>query len=187
MFSDSVKIEGSEPQKGSRTRRIRLGGSSESSDQLSKALTEILKALLSQSFIPLCLKSATIIQLSKKTTISSLNYYPAVALTPFTMMSFEVLIRRLAPNVWPTSYSYRANRSAVDAKITALPTTISHLKQHRCYTWLLFIDISSIFNIIFLDRGTVKLLNIRLHSPPARSEIFSVYREPDWSPSFHSP
>lgn len=184
MTNDSVNIEGSEPQKGSQTRR---------SDQevpqrvQSKALTEILKALQSQSFIPLCLKSATIIQLPKKTTISSLNYYPAVALTPFTMMCFEVLIWRLPPNVWPTSNSYRANRSAEDAKITALPTTISHLKQHRCYAWLLFIDISSIFNIIFLDRVTVKLLNIRFHSPPARSEIFSVYREPDWCPSFHSP
>ncbi|KAK3575095.1 hypothetical protein QTP86_020708 [Hemibagrus guttatus] len=58
-------------------------------DQLAGVFTMIFNQSLSQSTVPPCLKSSTIIPLPKKPHISSLNDYRPVALTPVVMKCFE--------------------------------------------------------------------------------------------------
>ena len=139
----------------------------ECADQLAGVFTRIFNESLSQSFIPPCLKSATIVPLPKKTTINSLNDYRPVALTPVVMKCFEKLVRRhitscLPPTFDPLQFAYRANRSTEDAICTVLHATISPLEQQGHYARLLFVDFSSAFNTILPNRLTEKLLDIGL-------------------------
>lgn len=134
-------------------------------DQLAGIFTKIFNVSLSQSIIPPCLKSSTIVPLPKNTTISSLNDYRPVALTPVITKCFEKLVRRhilscLPQGFDPLQFAYRANRSTEDAIALALHTTISHLEQQGRYARLLFVDFSSAFNTILPDRLTAKLLDI---------------------------
>ncbi|KAK3567066.1 hypothetical protein QTP86_009261 [Hemibagrus guttatus] len=62
-------------------------------DQLAGIFTRIFNQSLSQSTVPPCLKSSTIIPLPKKPHISSLNNYRPVALTPVVMKCFEKLVQ----------------------------------------------------------------------------------------------
>lgn len=108
----------------------------ECADQLAGVFTKIFNTSLSQSCIPPCLKSATIVPLPKRTNISSLNDYRPVALTPVIMKCFEKLVRRhimscLPPTLDPLQFAYRANRSTEDATVATHHLTISHLEQQR--------------------------------------------------------
>lgn len=67
-------------------------GLRECADPLAGVFTRIFNKSLSQSFIPSCLKSGTIVPLPKKTPISSLNDCRPVALTPVAMKCFEKLV-----------------------------------------------------------------------------------------------
>ena len=92
-------------------------------DQLADVFTDIFNQSLSQCLIPPCLKSSTIIPLPKKTTVSSLNDYPPVALTPVIMKCFEKLVRSHITTSLPTTsdphqFAYSANRSTEDAIAT---------------------------------------------------------------------
>uniref|UniRef100_A0A669E0D3 Reverse transcriptase domain-containing protein n=1 Tax=Oreochromis niloticus TaxID=8128 RepID=A0A669E0D3_ORENI len=145
----------------------------ECADQLAGVFTKIFNTSLSQSCIPPCLKSATIVPLPKRTNISSLNDYRPVALTPVIMKCFEKLVRRhimscLPPTLDSLQFAYRANRSTEDAIATTLHTTISHLEVQGRYARLLFVDFSSAFNTILPDRLIVKLLEIGLPSTTCR-------------------
>ena len=57
----------------------------ECADQLGEVFTRIFKQSLSQSTVPPCLKSSTIVPLPKKTNVTSLSDYRPVALTPVVM------------------------------------------------------------------------------------------------------
>ncbi|MCJ8741284.1 hypothetical protein PDJAM_G00068850 [Pangasius djambal] len=57
--------------------------------QLTDVLTDIFNISLSQAVIPTCLKSTTIIPVPKKSTVSCLNDYRPIALTPIMMKCFE--------------------------------------------------------------------------------------------------
>ena len=95
--------------------------------------------------IPPCLKSSTIIPLPKKTTVSNLNDYRPVALTPVIMKCFEKLVRSHITTSLPTTsdphqFAYRANRSTEEAIATVLHTTLQHVEHQGSYARLLFID-----------------------------------------------
>ncbi|KAK3553564.1 hypothetical protein QTP70_004566 [Hemibagrus guttatus] len=61
-------------------------------DQLAGVFTRIFNQSLSQSTVPPCLKSSTIIFLPKKPRISSVNDYQPVTLTPVVMKCFKKLV-----------------------------------------------------------------------------------------------
>lgn len=58
-------------------------------DQLVGVFAKLFNQSLSQSTVPSCLKSSTIVPLPKKTNITTLNDYWPVALTPVVMKCFE--------------------------------------------------------------------------------------------------
>lgn len=61
-------------------------------DQLAEVFTTIFNLSLLQSVVPSCLKSANIVPVPKKNTVSCLNDYRPVALTPIIAKCFEQLI-----------------------------------------------------------------------------------------------
>ena len=131
-------------------------------DQLAGVFTKIFNQSLSRAAVPPCLKSSTIVPLPKKNSISSLNDYRPVALTPVITKCFEKLIRThiisyLPPRFDPHQFAYRANRSTEDAIATALHSALSHLEQQGGYARLLFVDFSSAFNTILPNRLVIKL------------------------------
>ena len=62
-------------------------------DQLAQVLKDLFNTSLSLAVVPSCFKTATIIPVPKKPTISSLNDYRPVALTPIMMKCFERLVK----------------------------------------------------------------------------------------------
>ena len=134
-------------------------------DQLTGVLTKIFNRSLSQAIVPPCLKTSTIIPVPKKSTVSCLNDYRPVALTPITMKCFEKLVRShiissMPPRlVDPHQFAYRANRCTEDAIATALHSTLSHLEERSSYIRMLFVDFSSAFTIL-PDRLVFKLTNL---------------------------
>ena len=139
-------------------------------DQLAPVFTKIFNQSLSQAIIPPCLKTSTIIPVPKKSTVSCLNDYRPVALTPIIMKCFEKLVRAhvvtsLPPSLDPYQFAYRANRSTEDAIATTLHSTVSHLERGNSYARLLFVDFSSAFNTILPDRLVTKLLDLGLSHP----------------------
>ena len=139
-------------------------------DQLAGVLTKIFNQSLSQAIVPSCLKTSTIIPVPKKSTVSCLNDYRPVALTPVTMKCFEKLVRAhitssLPPGMDTHQFAYRANRSTEDAIATALHSSLSHLEERNSYVRLLFVDLSSAFNTILPDRLVLKLLDLGLSHP----------------------
>ncbi len=111
--------------------------------QLAGVFTKIFNRCLS---IPSCLKTSIIIPIPKKNTISCLNDYRPVALTPIIMKCFEKLVRTyivstLQPSFDPYQFAYRANRSTEDAITTALHSALCHLDQRGamrgCSLWTL--------------------------------------------------
>ncbi|KAK3573704.1 hypothetical protein QTP86_032060, partial [Hemibagrus guttatus] len=66
----------------------------ECAEQLADVYTDIFKISLSSAVVPTCLKTTTIIPVPKKSTVSCLNDYRPVALTPIAMKCFERLMMR---------------------------------------------------------------------------------------------
>ncbi|KAI3352553.1 hypothetical protein L3Q82_005498 [Scortum barcoo] len=80
--------------------------------QLTEVLTDIFNTSLQQA-VPTCLKTATIIP--KTPTVTGLNDYRPVALTPIVMKCFERLVMAhikdcIDITVDPHQYAYRKNR-----------------------------------------------------------------------------
>ena len=139
-------------------------------DQLTGVFTRIFNQSLSQSIIPPCLKTSTIIPIPKKTAVDSPNDYRPVALTPVVMKCFEKLISQhiracLPPTLDPHQFAYRANRSTEDAITIALHTALSHLEHLGSYVRMLFLDFSSAFNHIIPDILVQKLSHLGLSTP----------------------
>ncbi|KAK3519750.1 hypothetical protein QTP70_003896 [Hemibagrus guttatus] len=66
----------------------------ECGEQLADVFTDIFNIFLSSAVVPTCLKTMTIVPVPKKSTVSCLNDYRPVALTPIAMKCFERLIMR---------------------------------------------------------------------------------------------
>ncbi len=138
--------------------------------ELGEVFTNIFNLSLSQCTVPTCLKTSTIVPVPKQTSITSLNDYRPVALTPVIMKCLERLVLQhikaaLPPTLDPHQYAYRANRSTDDAISTALHTVLQHLELQGNYARLLFVDYSSAFNTILTSRLFSKMstLGIQLN------------------------
>ncbi|KAL0199362.1 hypothetical protein M9458_007902, partial [Cirrhinus mrigala] len=57
--------------------------------QLMDVLTDIFNTSLSQTVVPTCLKSTSIIPVLKKSPVSCLNDYRPIALTPIMLECFQ--------------------------------------------------------------------------------------------------
>ncbi len=128
----------------------------------AEQLTDIFNTSLSQAVIPTCLKSTTIIPVSKKSPVYCLNDYRPIALTPIILKCFERLvmhnIKTSLPNTCnPLQFAYRPNRSTDDAISSTLHLTPSHLENKDSYVRMLFIDFSSAFNTLIPQQLINKL------------------------------
>ncbi len=104
--------------------------------QLTDVLTDIFNTSLSQVVVPTCLKSTTIIPLPKKSSVSCLNDYRPIALTPIMMKCFERLVMQKIKNSLPNTldplqFAYRANRSTDDAIFIHPPPGSYPPRKHR--------------------------------------------------------
>ncbi|KAK3548641.1 hypothetical protein QTP70_015935 [Hemibagrus guttatus] len=78
-------------------RLYQLGGVYDISDQLhlqANVFTDTFNVSLSSAIVPMCLKTMIIVSVPKKFTVSCLNNYHPVALTPIMMKCFERLVMR---------------------------------------------------------------------------------------------
>ncbi|KAK3557133.1 hypothetical protein QTP70_024738, partial [Hemibagrus guttatus] len=116
-------------------------------------------------------QTKTIVPVPKKSTVSCLNDYRPVALTPTVMKCFERLVMRhiktqLPPSLDPLQFVYRPNRSTDDVLTTTHHLSLTHLDNKDTYVRMLFIDFSSAFNTIIPQHLIEKLsllgLNITL-------------------------
>uniref|UniRef100_A0A3B1IXV6 Reverse transcriptase domain-containing protein n=1 Tax=Astyanax mexicanus TaxID=7994 RepID=A0A3B1IXV6_ASTMX len=142
----------------------------ECADQLTDVLTDIFNISLCSATVPTCLKSTTIVSVPKKSTVSCLNDYRPVALTPIIMKCFERLVMRniktqLPSSLDPLQFAYRPNRSTDDAITTTLHLSLTHLEKKDTYVRMLFIDFSSAFNTIIPQNLTRKLSSLGLNTP----------------------
>uniref|UniRef100_A0A3B3H7K8 Reverse transcriptase domain-containing protein n=1 Tax=Oryzias latipes TaxID=8090 RepID=A0A3B3H7K8_ORYLA len=136
--------------------------------QLTEVLTDIFNTSLMQAVVPTCLKTATIIPIPKSSTVTSLNDYRPVALTPIVMKCFEKLVMtRITESIDITKdlhqYAYRSNRSTEDAISSVVHTTLTHLENKNAYVRLLFVDFTSAFNTIIPQTLTQKLHTLGLN------------------------
>ncbi|KAI5629970.1 gastrula zinc finger protein XlCGF28.1-like [Silurus asotus] len=114
-------------------------------------------------------QTTTIFPVPKKSTVSCLNDYRPVALTPIMMKCFERLVMRhiktqLPPSLDPMQFAYRPNRSTDDAISTTLHLALTHLKNKDSYVRMLFIDFSSAFNTIIPQHLIEKLRLLGLNT-----------------------
>ncbi|KAK3566409.1 hypothetical protein QTP86_032274 [Hemibagrus guttatus] len=111
----------------------------ESVEQLADVFTDIFKISLSSTVVPTCLKTMTIVPVRKKSTVSCLNDYRPIALTPIVMKCFERLVMRhiktqLPPSLDPLQFVYRPNHSTDDAITTTLHLSLTHLENKDTYS-----------------------------------------------------
>ncbi|KAI4904085.1 hypothetical protein NFI96_007664, partial [Prochilodus magdalenae] len=139
----------------------------ECADQLTDVFTDIFNISLSSATVPTCLKATTIIPVLKKSSVSCLNDYRPIALTPIIMKCFERLVLRhiktlLPPSLDPLQFAYRPNRSTDDAISTTLHLALTHLDNRDTYVGMLFIDFSSAFSTIIPQHliGKLNLLGL---------------------------
>ncbi|KAI3371788.1 hypothetical protein L3Q82_024342 [Scortum barcoo] len=137
--------------------------------QLTEVLTDIFNTSLQQAAVPTCLKTATIIPIPKTSTVTGLNDYRPVALTPIVMKCFERLVMAhikdcVDVTVDPHQYAYRKNRSTEDAISSVVHTALTHLENKDSYVRLLFVDFTSAFNTIIPQTLVQKLTTLGLSS-----------------------
>ncbi|KAK3531501.1 hypothetical protein QTP70_023284 [Hemibagrus guttatus] len=138
-------------------------------EQLADVFTDIFNISLSSAFVPACLKTTTIVPVPKKSTVSCLNDYRPVALTPIVMKCFERLIMRhiktqLPPSLDPLQFAHHPNRSTDDAITTTFHLSLKHLVNKDTYVRMLFIDFSSAFNTIIPQHLIEKLCLLGLNT-----------------------
>ncbi|KAK3530008.1 hypothetical protein QTP86_009388 [Hemibagrus guttatus] len=114
-------------------------------------------------------KTTTIVPVPKKSTVSCLNDYHLVALTPIVMKCFERLVIRhiktqLPPSLDPLQFAYRPNRSTDDTITTTLHLSLTHLDNKDTYVQMLFIDFSSAFSTIIPQHLIEKLSLLGLNT-----------------------
>ncbi|KAI4880495.1 hypothetical protein NFI96_000640, partial [Prochilodus magdalenae] len=136
----------------------------ECADQLTDVFTNIFNISLSSAIVPTCLKATTIIPVPKKSSVSCLNDYRPVALTPIIMKCFERLVMRHIKTLLPSSldplqFAYRPNRSTDDTISTTLHLALTHLDNRDTCVRMMFIDFSSAFNTI-IPQHLIRKLNL---------------------------
>ncbi|KAI5629143.1 gastrula zinc finger protein XlCGF28.1-like [Silurus asotus] len=141
----------------------------ECAEQLADVFTDIFNISLSSATVPMCLKTTTIIPVLKKSSVSCLNDYYPVALTPIMMKCFERLVMRhiktqLPPALDPMQFAYRPNCSTDDAISTTLHLALTHLDNKDSYVRMLFIDFSLAFNTIIPQHLIEKLSLLGLNT-----------------------
>ncbi len=135
--------------------------------QLSEVLTDIFNTSLLLASVPTCLKTATIVPVPKCSTVTGLNDYRPIALTPVVMKCFERLVMAhikdsIDVTVDPHQYAYKKNRSTDDAISSVVHTALTHLESRNSYVRLLFLDFSSAFNTIIPQILVQKLSSLGL-------------------------
>ncbi|KAK3510725.1 hypothetical protein QTP70_015979 [Hemibagrus guttatus] len=151
----------------------------ECAEQLADVFTNIINISLSSAIVPTCLKITTIVPVPKKSTVSCLNDYLPIALTPIVMKRFERLVMKhiktqLLSSLDPLQFAYHPNRSTDDAITTTLHLSLTHLENKDTYVQMLFIDFSSAFNTIIPQHLIEKLNLLALQLDPGL---------PDWETS----
>ncbi|KAI4893701.1 hypothetical protein NFI96_000602 [Prochilodus magdalenae] len=141
----------------------------ECADQISEVLADIFNVSLTQAAVPTCLKTATIIPVPKSSTVTGLNDYRPIALTPIVTKCFERLVMThikatIDVTVDPHQYAYRRNRSTDDAISSVVHTALTHLEQKDSYVRMLFVDFTSAFNTMIPQTLTDKLSSLGLRS-----------------------
>ncbi|KAK3553582.1 hypothetical protein QTP70_005752 [Hemibagrus guttatus] len=141
----------------------------ECAEQLADVFTDIFNISLSRAIVPTCLNTTTIVPVPKKSTVSCLNDYLPIALTPIVMKCFERLVMRhiktqLPPTLDPLQFAYRPNRSTDDAITTTLHLSLTHLDNKDKYVRMLFIDFNSAFNTIIPQHLIEKLSLLGLNT-----------------------
>ncbi|KAK3529821.1 hypothetical protein QTP86_006907 [Hemibagrus guttatus] len=141
----------------------------ECTEQLADIFTDIFNISLSSTVVPMCLKSRTIVPVPKKSTVSCLNDYRPVTLTPIMMKCFARLVMRhiktqLPPSLDPLQFAYRPNRSTDYAFTTTLHLSLTHQDNKDTYVQMLFIDFSSAFNTIIPQHLIEKLSLLGLNT-----------------------
>ena len=93
-------------------------------DELNPVLTDIFNWSRRECRVPTCFKSAVIIPVPKKPSITGLNDYRPVALTSVIMKIFEKIIcDHLSKAVCldPFQFACRSNRSVEECRVTWYP------------------------------------------------------------------
>jgi len=106
----------------------------------------------------------------KTTTVSCLNDYRPVALTPIVMKCFERLVmtqitEKIDVSIDQNQYAYRKNRSTADAVSSVVHLALTHLDSKDTYARLLFMDFRSAFNKIIPQTLIHKLEMLGLSYP----------------------
>ncbi|KAK3573093.1 hypothetical protein QTP86_013014 [Hemibagrus guttatus] len=78
----------------------------ECAEQLVDIFTDIFNIFLSSTVVPTCLKTTTIVPVPKKSTVSCLNDYHPLALTPIVMKCFKRLVMRHIKTQIPPSLDH---------------------------------------------------------------------------------
>ncbi|KAI3363043.1 hypothetical protein L3Q82_011705 [Scortum barcoo] len=125
------------------------------------------------------LGTATIIPIPKTPTVTGLNDYRPVALTPIVMKCFERLVMAhikdcVDVTVDPHQYAYRKNRSTEDAISSVVHTALTHLENKDSYVRLLFVDFTSAFNTIIPQTLVQKLTTLRTELHPVFADDTAV-------------
>ncbi|KAK3564063.1 hypothetical protein QTP86_007519 [Hemibagrus guttatus] len=84
----------------------------ECAEQLVDVFTDTFNISLSSAIVPTCLKTMTIVPVPKKSTVSCLDDYHPIALTPIVMKSFQT---QLLPSLDPLQFVYHPTHSTEDA------------------------------------------------------------------------
>ncbi|KAK3538973.1 hypothetical protein QTP86_023577, partial [Hemibagrus guttatus] len=100
--------------------------------ELADVLTSNFNLSLSQSTVPTCFKTTTIVPLPKKSPPTCLNDYRPVALTPHIMKCFQRVVlahiqSSIPDTLDPLQYAYRSNSSAFNM-------VIPHKLTHKLFT-----------------------------------------------------
>lgn len=107
-----------QPSQGCWTWPLTRPGAQSLADQLTDVLVNIFNTFLTQADIPECFKATMIRPGPKKATVSELNNYRPVALTPIIMKFFVQLVlshikkNQLPPTLDRLRFAYLTNRSA---------------------------------------------------------------------------
>ncbi|KAK3534614.1 hypothetical protein QTP86_016761, partial [Hemibagrus guttatus] len=179
----------------------------ECAGQLADVFTDIFNIPLSSTIVPTCLKTTTVVPVPKKSTVSCLNDYRPVALTPIVMKCFERLVMKhietqLPPSLEPLQFAFCLNRSTDDAINTTLHLSLTHLDNKdtyvvgeafglsgafNTYVQMLFIDFSSAFNTIISQHLIEKLSLLGLNTSLCNWILDFLTGRPQRTQSDHSP
>ncbi|KAK3572536.1 hypothetical protein QTP86_034561, partial [Hemibagrus guttatus] len=106
--------------------------------ELANVFMDIYNLSLTQALVPTCFKSTTSIPLPKKNTVTCLNDYCPIALTPIAMKCFESIVmshikRTIPTTLDPFQFAYLQNWSTEDVVNAAIHTALTHLEGKDTY------------------------------------------------------